>query len=65
MIKPIDFKERDQRIINTAETLGTFEIDLTGDRLSVTISREGKELIEYLKNEYGIEYGDPRIAFCG
>lgn len=65
MFEPFNFSERDKQIINSAEPLGTFEVDLTGDRLSVTISKEARDLLKFLKDEYGIEYEDPRIEWCG
>jgi hypothetical protein len=41
------------------------EIDFSGDRLTVSISKETTDLLSFLESEYGIEYTDPVLSLCG
>jgi hypothetical protein len=59
-----DFSERDREIIQTAEELGSVEIAITDDQLSITISKEARDLLSFLKAN-GIEYEEPAIEWCG
>jgi hypothetical protein len=59
-----DFSERDREIIQTAEELGSVEIAITDDQLSITISKEARDLLSFLKAN-GIEYEQPAIEWCG
>jgi hypothetical protein len=61
----LDFSERDQEIINSAEKLGSFEVLITDNKVSATISGEARELLDFLKSEYGITFDKPSIDFCG
>jgi hypothetical protein len=60
----IDFSERDRAILNNAEELGSVEIAITDDQLSITISKEARDLLSFLKAN-GIEYEQPAIEWCG
>jgi hypothetical protein len=59
-----DFSERDREIIKNAEELGSVEISITDNQISITISSEARDLLSFLKAN-GIEYDQPAIEWCG
>jgi hypothetical protein len=59
-----DFSERDREIINHANELGSFEVLVTDNQISITISKEARDLLSFLKDN-GIEYEKPAIEWCG
>lgn len=50
--------------LNAALSAPYMEIEITGDRITMSITKEARELMEYLR-EGGIDYGDPDLILCG
>lgn len=50
--------------LNEAPETGYIEIDLTGDRITFSISAEARDLLSFLKDN-GIEYGEKNLILCG
>lgn len=50
--------------LNAAKSAPYMEIEITEDRITISISKEARDLMEYLR-EGGIEYGDPDLILCG
>jgi len=41
------------------------EIEITPESITINISKNADEILKALRDEYGIEYGDPGVILCG
>jgi len=41
------------------------DIEITHESITINISKTADEFLKALRDEYGIEYDDPRVILCG
>lgn len=51
--------------LNSAPSTPFMDIEITDEKITLGITAENKNLLQFLRDEYGIEYEDPTLVLCG